>query len=323
MSKYSLILGLDAGGTKSRAVVGDERQFWSGEVVEHDFGPGNFREIGFEGVVTLAEQIRDHFQIQRPSEARVIAGFAGAGTLESQERVSAAFKKAGFSKEATTITSDANLMLASIENNGVVLIAGTGGICIGRKGGLDIKSQKGLVRAGGYGYRVGSEVSGYYLGRRAIDAALRLEDGLTQEPTILYEVVKQELGLFDLQKISAVMYPSPESGVSVQALIANLAPRVLQSAHDGDKVAQGIVSDAVSEMADHIRAVCAKLDIASTVVALHGGLFKAAQSEALLIGPLRQHPQLSKLNLSFRTLGVDAGDLDAVVEAVKFVLENE
>ena len=320
MSKYSLIVGLDAGGTKSHAVVGDERQFRSGKVAEHDFGPGNFREIGFEGVVTLAAQIRDYFQIQRPSQTQVIAGFAGAGTPESQAEVSAAFEKAGFSTEATTITSDANLMLASIKNNGVVLIAGTGGICIGRKDGLDIKSQKGLVRAGGYGYRVGSEVSAYYLGRRAIDVALRLEDGLTQEPTILYEIVKQELGLADLRTIPAVMYPIPGSGVSVQALIANLAPRVLQSADVGDKVAQGIVSEAVSEMADHIRAVCAKLDVASTVVALHGGPFKASQSETLLIGPLRQHPQLSKLNLSFRTLGVD---LDAVVEAVRFVLDNE
>ena len=54
---------------------------------------------------------------------------------------------------------------------GIVLIAGTGSICYGRN------EEGQAARAGGWGYMLGDEGSGWWIGRRALSAVMRQFDG--------------------------------------------------------------------------------------------------------------------------------------------------
>jgi len=317
------IVGIDSGGSKTRVIAGQPSDLSSGSFDSHVFGPGNFRNIGANGVKDLAAGIIERFDLGSPHKVRLIGGLAGASTPESQAAATEAFVSMGFDRQKVTITSDGSLMLAALKNHGVVLISGTGAVCMGRRGGTDIQGSKELYRAGGYGYRLGSEASGYYLGRRALDVALKLEDGRKQTPSVLYEIVRDHFSIDNLQHIASVLYPDPEKQFLVHAKIAALAPAVMGAAVANDKVAGQIVSEAVQSMADYIQAVCRKMGVVNSTVALHGGMFKDSNSPSLILEPLKKHPFLQDLNLSFMTIGVAPDDMDALLEAVRFVIDTE
>ena len=316
-------IGIDAGGTRTRVVATDSAALTepgSTPINESILGPGNFRQLGESGVRKLVQEILEIFLVDDPQAARVVAGFAGAGTPESQASIRDAFTEAGFGK--VTTTSDAGLLLMALENNGIVLVAGTGSICMGRKPCADNPMGFEECRAGGYGYRLMSEPGGYRVGIQAIDAALRVTDGRSEEATALEELVRNHLKLSDLRQIVPELYPDETDTESIQAKVAGLSPLVLAAAGQGDRVAGDIVSDTVDDMADHVRAVCRQLNIRDSVVGLHGGLFGATGGQALLMDPLQSHPRLSHLSLEFRPLGLPGDDTDPLIEAMRFDTEQ-
>jgi N-acetylglucosamine kinase-like BadF-type ATPase len=318
-----LHIGIDAGGTRTRVVSLDETGLaepGSTPINESILGPGNFRLLGETGVRELVQEILEIFLIDDPQAASVVAGFAGAGTPESQASIRDAFVEAGFGK--VTITSDAGLLLMSLENSGIVLVAGTGSICMGRKPCADNPMGFDEYRAGGYGYRLMSEPGGYRVGIQAIDAALRVTDGRSEQATALEDVVRDYFRMSDLRQIVPELYPDEADTESIQAKVAGLSPLVLAAAVEGDRVAGDIVSDTVDDMADHVRAVCRQLNLRDSVVGLHGGLFGATGGQTLLMDPLQSHPQLSHLSLRYRTLGLPGDDTDPLIEAMRFDTEQ-
>jgi len=91
------------------------------------------------------------------------------------------------------IVTDAVAALAGATGGGpgVIVISGTGSIAYG------VDSEGGTARAGGWGWMVDDEGSGYDIGRKAMAAALRAHDG-RGEPTTLADKVKSVLGLRDM-----------------------------------------------------------------------------------------------------------------------------
>ena len=314
-------LGIDAGGSKTRVAVGSAADLNSGSLRTAVFGPGNLRQIGPSGIRSLVREIASHFQLTDPSGTVVAAGFAGAGTPESQESIRGILVDEGFHADNVRhVTSDGGLLLWALGNDGIALIAGTGSICIGRRtgssGSPDIEA-----RAGGYGYRLPSEVGGYRLGIGAIEAALGIEDGRRHAPTLLYQRVQEHFRLQDLQKIVPLLYPSSHETDDVREKVAALSGAVLAAAAAGDGVATDLVAATVDELADLIQAVFHKLGARATTVGLHGGLFADTHADELLLTPLLQHAALSSLPLQFETLGVKPGDRDPLIEAMRFVWE--
>ena len=146
------IVGIDAGGSKTRVVAAVAQDLGSraaGRCVEAILGPGNYRHLGDAGVHLQAREIIARLQIEQPRQTRIVGGFAGAGTPASQGAIQDAFVAAGFSKENLIITSDAGLLLEALGGSGIVLIAGTGSICMGRIRDPAAPEQDPIVRAGG------------------------------------------------------------------------------------------------------------------------------------------------------------------------------
>jgi glucosamine kinase len=161
------------------------------------------------------------------------------------------------------LTNDAELIYGALDGGvGVVLIAGTGSIAIGRD------STGATARAGGWGHVMGDEGSGYDLGRRALQAAARAADGRGPETRLLDAFMHHWRIDLPLAMIERVYKSSDKSDIAV------LASLVLGAARDGDTVARQIVADAAGELAKAAIAANDRLTFSENQLplALTGGL---------------------------------------------------
>src|SRR6266581_4374534 len=218
MTGPAVLLGVDSGGSHTTVVVGDPQ----GRALSRAEGPGSaMRPGGAERsaavILDVARRATAQAQISLPATFALV-GAAGAGRAPEQEALAAAFEN----------------------KPGILINAGTGSIAYAR-------TQDGRVhRAGGYGWQLGDEGGGYWLGRRALAAAARAQDGLEESSTLL-ERLLVALGLQtfdDLIRWTATATP---------AQVAALAPHVLNAAREGEIVAQRIVADGAVEIAQLVR----------------------------------------------------------------------
>ena len=308
-----MILGIDAGGSNSRVITAEYGVDNAPTLrCERMLGPGNFRHLGRSGTAALVREVMQICAIDQPQDWSVLGGFAGAGTDRSRQDIRTLFESQGFRANRIHITNDAGLLLDAI-GEGIVLIAGTGSVCMGRTGRPD----DGLVevRSGGYGFRMPSEIGGYYLGIQAIDIALQVADGRQQETSSLHQLVMDHLDLKSPAEITPLLYPE-EGGAGVQETVATLAPVVLKAAADGDAAATALVGRMVDGLADHLISVHEKLGIDAAAVALHGGLFRDPLAPDLLIKPLRHHPLIIGRSLQFCTFDPSSKDPDPLLAAM-------
>jgi len=240
-----VVVGVDGGGTNTRALVADR----SGTVLgEGHAGPSNYRAVGLP---TASANLRTAILAglkaagAAPEQvAAAVAGLAGAGRPEDQAVMRA--ELAFLSQARLEVVADGRIALAGALGGepGVLVIAGTGSVAFG----VDQTGQ--TLRAGGWGYLLGDEGSGYDVGRQAIKAALAALDGTGQETDLGRRICRQ-WGLERLDQVIGRVYGDP---VAAKGEIGALAPLVVQAAEAGDGVALGILRQAGQELG---RLVCA------------------------------------------------------------------
>jgi N-acetylglucosamine kinase-like BadF-type ATPase len=132
--------------------------------------------------------------------------------------------------------SDADLILPAADlRDGVAVVAGTGAVAVGRRGPDDVK-------AGGWGYLLGDEGSGYWLVRAAVRQLLRGHER-GDRPTPLLAALLDSTGTRDLAQLVQHLYHSPRP-----ASWARHAPAVLDSAGT-DPAAQTVLDGAADALA--------------------------------------------------------------------------
>jgi glucosamine kinase len=170
---------------------------------------------------------------------------------------------------------------------GVVVAAGTGAVVLGVS--ADAPGQPGVpgnwVRTDGWGHLLGDAGSGYWIGRRGLDEALRAQDGRAGS-AILAGLAENHVGPLDTIPSRVAAAPSPV------AAIAAFAPHVADAARRGDPAARAIWTEAAGELAGSAAACARRLFPPGTPVPISwsGGLFSA---EDLLLGPFLE--RLSEL----------------------------
>src|SRR5256885_1534329 len=158
---------------------------------------------------------------------------------------------------------EVTLSTAFADGTGIIVSAGTGSIAYAR----DPAGQ--LHRAGGYGWQLGDEGGGYWLGRRALDVAARAQDGRGEGSTLLARL----LGALGLQRFDDLVR---WTATATPAQVAALAPHVLNAAGDGEVVAQRAVEDAARELVALVVALERHYPGTAPVsVAMAGGLLGA------------------------------------------------
>lgn len=259
------VLGLDAGGTKTVCFLANER----GEVLaEARRGGANLQAAGELEVEKVLHEVMT--EVLDPYDAvptAICLGIAGVDRPGDAAVVQAIMKRIG-AKARVLIVNDALVALeaGAPASPGVVVISGTGSIAYGRNAANE------AARAGGWGYVLGDEGSGYWIGRAAIRAVLSEADERGPR-TELTQLLLEYFGVSRAQELIHQVYHATLKA----SAIAALAGCVNTAFQHGDQVAITILRGSADQLESSALSVARRLDLVGTAFpfVLAGGMFRA------------------------------------------------
>lgn len=258
------VLGIDAGGTKTVCYLADSE----GRILGEGRGGGaNLQahgELEVEKVLhaVVDQAIGEHAIL--PSA--VCLGVAGVDRAEDDRTIRAIMRRLGFKSHALVVNDALIALVAGLgDDSGVVLISGTGSIAYG------VNPRGFAARAGGWGYVLGDEGSGYWIGREALAAVVRESDGRGPR-TQLTPLV---LAHFSLTRVDGLVREVYDRALQRQA-IAALGTVVEGARAAGDIVAAEILNRAGEELTRAAASVISRLEMRGHAfgTVLAGGMFR-------------------------------------------------
>jgi len=256
-----------------------------GAIIAEARGPGaNLQAVGELAVEKTLHALMGEVLADGATPAAICVGMAGVDRPGDTEVVRGILERIGRGARIL-IVNDALVALeaGAPEAPGVVLIAGTGSIAYGRD------AQGRAARAGGWGYVLGDEGSGYWIGRQALRAVVRETDG-RGVPTALTPRALAHFGVGKPQELIREIYAG---GVRPSA-VASFASEVQAAFDDGDRSAIVILEAAVREHLLSAESVVTQLTLANQAFTfvLAGGMFRAVPWMAAQLE--RQLPALAR-----------------------------
>lgn len=268
-SRHELVLGIDGGGTKTRAVVSNNGQMLG----EGLAGPSNPLRVGVHDAVThicdAVDMACDEAGIRRKDILAVEVGLAGVRRQDIRARMHDSLVDS-LGVKLLEVVTDAEIALYGATNGapGLVIIAGTGSICCG------INTKRKRACSGGWGPIAGDEGSGFNIARRALQSIAQASDGRGQK-TVLSESAREYFRADTIEDVAMAIY-APKMK---HERLAGFARCVIEAARKGDKVALEITSDAGKDLGSLAVAVIKQLDMQRDKfqIAYVGSIFKAGE----------------------------------------------
>jgi N-acetylglucosamine kinase-like BadF-type ATPase len=259
------VIGIDAGGTKTVCLLADEQ----GQILSRARGPGaNLQAVGELQVEKVLHDVMQQAIGDRDIvPAAICLGIAGVDRPNDAAVVRGIMKRIG-AHARTVIVNDALIALetGAPGQAGIVIISGTGSIAYGRNAAGE------AARAGGWGYVLGDEGSGYWIGRSALRAVLRAADHRGPR-TMLTGMLLDHFNVTQPQLLLHEIYHHHLKPAAIGAL----ASCVHDAFNQGDAAAAGILRGAADELEGSALSVARRLELtgeAFTFV-LSGGIFRA------------------------------------------------
>ena len=269
----AVVIGVDGGGTRTRAWVADER----GQQLGSAEGPGSALRPGetdrsADVIVSTTREALASCDMTHVTPKVLCVGVAGAGREPERQALWQALVARDVADEIV-VHADAAIALddAFGDGAGILLVAGTGSVAFGR-GPTGSTS-----RCGGWGPVCGDEGSGAWIGRRALSIVTASSD--EREPATA--LVGAVLTAAQVNEVDGLVR---WAGLATPADLAALAPVVASVADAGDLRANSLLSMASEELVLHVRTLARQLfgdERASVPVAFAGGLLSPG-------GPLRK-----------------------------------
>lgn len=254
MCHSGLVVGLDIGGTKTHALWAPAGPSRATHTIEALAPSANVLSVGVEAAsAALAEAAN---AVGGQDVVAVTAGAAGADSPAAVAQLKQLLRE-HFPRARVNVVHDTEIILAAAGlAAGTVLIAGTGSAAWSRReDGTE-------ARAGGLGYLLGDEGSGYVVVRDAVRAVLEdVQAGAVPGP--LARRLAAAVGLSNSADLLDAFYGDPD-----RRRWAALTPCVTGADDDGDPLAAGVLDTAARNLARLVRAVQGPLDGA---VVLAGG----------------------------------------------------
>lgn len=258
------VLGIDAGGSKTLALLADGDGAVCGE---GRAGGANLQAHGELEVEKVLDAVIDQASANRGPVDAVCLGLAGVDREGDLAVIRGIMRRLGF-KDRALIVNDALIALVAGagQGPGLVLVAGTGSIAYG------VSARGVAARAGGWGSALGDEGSGYWIGRRALTAVTRAADG-RGPATLLSALVLQHFSLSRPEQLVTEIYDHARGRQS----IATLGEVVEHARAAGDAVATEILREAAAELALAASSVVSRLDMRGDQfpTLLSGGLIRS------------------------------------------------
>ena len=275
-NSHNLYLGVDGGGTKTHAVLIDEDKNILGEGIT---GAGNPLRVGVENAIknifSAIEKASDAANRSKIDIVSAQIGLAGVRREDLRYLIRNRFREI-LRIRKVEVTTDAEIALyaATEGKEGLVIIAGTGSVCMGRNAKGEMAS------AGGWGPLAGDEGGGAGIARRALQTIAKSSDG-RGKPTKLSDYAVDYFRAGRLEDLAVAIY-APQVD---NARIAGFAQFVSQAATEGDEVAIEVLTEAGRELGLAAAAVIQKLKMQKRKFPIGkvGSVFK---SEELITKPL-------------------------------------
>jgi glucosamine kinase len=273
--QVNAILGIDGGGSHTRAVMADADGRVIGSGVGASINPRH------HDVRTVRERLRELVRRARGSRAEPLsAAFLSLGGISTHADAEAVEAVAAEVDELRGVNVKvANDALAALVGGlagrpGMVLIAGTGSACYG------VAADGRSHWCGGWEHRADDAGSAYWIAIEAIRAAVRVEDGRLPS-SALRDIVFNRWPLAEPRALAERL----SRGDLDRASLAALAPDVIALAAS-DGLAESIVDRAAAELAQMVVVTAARL-------------FAPYPSELILTGGLaRSGPPFTPLLVS-------------------------
>ncbi len=260
----AIVIGIDGGGSRTRAIVADEQ---GREIVSVD-GPGSAVRPGKaeHSAEVIAAVVRDALaacEMTHVLPKVLCVGVAGVGREPERDALWQGLVSRELAEEVV-VHADATIALddAFGEGAGILVISGTGSVAFGRG------PTGQFARCGGWGPSFGDEGSGAWIGRRALSIVTSASDGREPE-TALTGAILTAAEVNDATELIAW------AAAATPADFATLAPVVMSVAEAGDLRANALLTLATEELMLHVRTLARVLFVderASCPVALTGGL---------------------------------------------------
>ncbi|MBN1921232.1 MAG: hypothetical protein JW892_08315 [Anaerolineae bacterium] len=260
------LIGVDGGGSKTLALVAT----LEGQIIGRALaGPSNYHAVGLEAATTALESaIRAALETAGydpvgASPGALCLGLAGMGRPEDRANIKA-WAAETFPDTPVTVVTDAQLVLAAgtPKGWGIALISGTGSLAYGEA--PDGRS----ARAGGWGYLLGDEGSGYAIGLAALRAVTHAADGRGPQ-TALTSSLLAHWKLSQPQNLVQYVYASQrDTGRAEIAALAPLVEAAAEASGAGDAVARAILRQAGQELALALKAVAQQLGLVGSAQAI-------------------------------------------------------
>jgi len=245
-----ILLGVDIGATKTRALLADEN---GGVLGFGKAGPGNHETVGYPGLTAALKAALDLACAQaKVKPADILAAGFGIGGLDwdSQEaETRQAIEKAGLRCPMRLVNDTIlGLVAGAPEGWGVAVVSGTGCNCWGWN-----KDRTRIGRVTGGGIQMGEGAGATEMMAEAMKAVAR--SWTKRGPaTALADAFVKYAGARDLSDLlEGLMDFRYELG-------ACDAPLIFQAAMEGDPVAVGLVEWGGTELGEMVNAVARQLD---------------------------------------------------------------
>jgi len=302
------VIGVDGGGTKTISALADLNL----KILKiAKTGPSNLRNVGIEeAVLNISKAILK--VIKGIKEKNILSIFIALAAVEEEfksekEKIKREiFKNPKISKALRgdiEIVSDqiAAFRAGTDEKDGLVLIAGTGSVCHGRRGKKEVKT-------GGWGW-ANDEGSGFWAGQKGYQAIFKDLDGRGPK-TKITKLVFKEWKLKNKEDLMKKIY-----GKDSIRNISLISKTVDKASQMGDKVARKILEEAGEELSILAISVIKRLN------------FHNKKFPLVLIGAMfKSKIILNKLKKEIKKLAPRAEFIfpkeEPVIGAIKLAIEN-
>lgn len=297
-------LGVDIGGTKTRAVAVDDQ---GRELADVTVGSASVQAVGAAAasvalhdlarVLTAAlGDVAGQGDVAAQVEV-IAAGAAGIDTPEHEQRLAGLLNEC-FPAAAVRVVHDTKLLLAAAHlSAGCVLIAGTGSAAWAiNPDGLN-------TRVGGWGWLLGDEGCAFGVVKSAVQEALSDLDQ-AREPSVLTRELLAAVGVERPIDLLGAFYERPGS-----RYWGAFAPAVIVALRAGCPRAQAVLDGCLDAAAHDVQLACRRVDIDGPVVLAGGfvanvpevadGLIRRLESVGLHeVSVLRREPVCGAVDLA-------------------------
>jgi len=276
-------LGIDAGASATQWVLINENGFVTAGVQEAMDGH-LYRQTSVDRMRKVLGEIAQEISGIKVSSVYLgITGVMHDGSIEKE--IDRVFNC------PSTVVSDIELAYRAnfSAGEGILLYAGTGSVSYA----IDQSGQ--VLKIGGWGYLLGDEGAGYWIGKEAIRLALfQIESKKTILEGSLSHQVLNAMQAHDWETVKTFVYAKDRSEIAALSRIVDSA------ATSGDAEALNILSKAAAHLAELVDRIDKNLERKSLPVKFTGGISRSNALYAELEKFLRMRVSISNVDIAFR-----------------------